>query len=147
MMPSLTRDVAPRDAEVPATLHLRNIEGKPYTLFVMFRPNRVSYESIPDSDIEAYLDSLTPEQLALVGDDERVMNWRDSFGFCECVTEWDMTGLVNRKGVQVINDDEVIPLEPLYIKMVPASVTLAINKELMARVSPNESKSKRTQRR
>jgi hypothetical protein len=143
-MPNISGDIARQDTVIPATLHLRNPENKPFSIFVAFRPNRVSYEGITDEEIESYINNLSDEQMELVGGDERLINWRDAFGFCEMVAEWDATGLRNRQGKQVIGEDDVIPLEPIYIKMVPAWLTLAINRELIDRVGPNGSGSKRS---
>ena len=149
-MPSIS-EVSRPDERKRVTMHLTNPmhpAGKKFPLDIEFFLNRVTGEPIPEEVVQKYLRDHGEED-----DDEEspsFTNLRNALAFCDIVASWDLTGpLTDRWTGETLveSDEDVIPLEPRMVRLLPAWLTNQVSRELSELVNPNRNGSRRSRRR
>lgn len=124
-MPSIV-EIVPQDFPKPATITFNTPHGRE-DVHVVFYPNRLTSEPFEDGD----------EDDSQARDDPGKTSLRNAEQFVYSIKEWDVTGpLKSRKGVEVVDENTIIPLEPEIVRLLPAAFTNRITDELRMIINP-----------
>ena len=121
-------EMVPTDLAKPAEIVFNTPNGRKI-LHVVFYPNRLTSEPFEDDG---------EDDGGRRNDPAAKTSLRNARQFVHVIKEWDATGpILNRRGQEVVGEDEIVPLEPEIVRLLPATFTNRITDELTAIINPS----------